>query len=103
MFLFMRQSTVALGRISAFLARAVHTWKYGTLFSEGFVSGSSTSCVWVLLEEYQMNSVVIRAMLGSTVNTCSASVCDASGWTRILRWQDFMHELHVAGRVHDDG
>ena len=30
--LFMRQSTVALGRIPAFLARAVHTWRYGAYF-----------------------------------------------------------------------
>ena len=33
----MRQSMVALGRISAFLARAVHIWKYGALFPPGFV------------------------------------------------------------------
>ena len=80
----MRQSMVASGRISAFLARAVHTWKFGVLFPSGFVSSSHTSCVWVLLVEYRKlnssgDSVVIRAALGSTVNTCSASLRDASG------------------------
>ena len=39
--------------------------------------------------ELSDDSAGIRAMLGSTVNTCSASVCDVSGWTRILRWQEF--------------
>ena len=67
-------------------------------FLFGFVPGSHTSCVWVLpVENPRLNfsgdSVVIRATLGSTVNTCSASVRDASGrishistltWTRIL-------------------
>ena len=58
--LFTRQSTVASGRISAFPARAVNTWKYGALFPLGFVSGSYTSCVWVLHEEYRkMNSPTI--------------------------------------------
>ena len=57
----MRQSTVALGRISAFLARAVHTWKYVTLFPPGFVSGSYASCVWELHEEdRKMNSPTIQ-------------------------------------------
>ena len=137
--LFMRQSTVASGRISAFLARAVHTWKIGVFFPSGFVSGSHTSCVWVLLVEYRTlnssgDSVVSRATLGLTVNTCSASVRDASGrnahifyvdvdsnpevvlfrshaeWrstsvdaSGALKSRIFMHELHVAGRVHDEG
>ena len=49
---FMRQSTVASGSISALLARAVHTWKFGALFPPGFVSRSYTSCIWVLPVEY---------------------------------------------------
>ena len=70
--IFVRQSTAALNEFPLFLARAVYAWNYGTLFPPGFVSGSYTSCVWVLHEEY--HSVFFRAMLGSTVNTCSASV-----------------------------
>ena len=51
--LFVRQSAAASGRISAFHARAVHTWKFGVLFPSGFVSGSQTSCVWVLPVEHR--------------------------------------------------
>ena len=40
------------GEFLLLLARAVHTWKYGTLFPPGFVSGSYLSCVWVLHEEH---------------------------------------------------
>ena len=67
-------------------------------------SGSHTSCVWLLpVENRKLNSssdsVATRATLGSTMNTCSASVRDASGrishictltWTRILRWCFFV-------------
>ena len=42
-----------LKEFPAFLARAVHTWKHGTLFRLVFVSGSHTSCVWVLPVQYQ--------------------------------------------------
>ena len=76
--LFMRQSTVALGRISAFLARAVHTWKYGAFFRRvsylAVTRPVSGCCMRNTENEFSDDSVVIRVMLGSTVNTCSASV-----------------------------
>ena len=46
-----------LGEFLAFLARVVHTWKYGALFRRGLVSGSLVSGVWVLLVEYRWGSV----------------------------------------------
>ena len=47
---FVRQSTAASGKISAFLAHAVRTWKFGASLPSGFVSGSHSSvcgcCLW---------------------------------------------------------
>ena len=84
--LFMRQSTVASGRISCIsCTRSSHTWKYGVLFHPGFVSGSHCVGVWVLLAEFRELDfsgdvpILWGATLGSTVVTCSASVQDASG------------------------
>ena len=77
---FSPSSCVSPRRLLLYFLHALFTLgNCGTLFPPGFVSGSYTSCVWVLHEEYRKNefsndSVVIRAMLGSTVNTCSGSV-----------------------------
>ena len=94
-----------LEEFHAFLARAVHTWKYGVLFPSCFVSGSHCVGDWVLLAEYRKLdfsgdvAILMGATLGSTVVACSASVRDASGrnshistltWTRILRWCFFV-------------
>ena len=60
--------------------RVVRTWKYGTLFLYVLVSGSHVFGVWVLHLEYSefdsTGDVAFArdAMLGSTVDTCSASV-----------------------------
>ena len=70
------QSTAASVRISAFPARAVHTWKFGVLFPSGFVSGSHTSCVWVLPVEYRkLNSPAILSLFAQ---------CLARQWTHVL-------------------
>ena len=85
-YLFMRQSTVTSGEFPASLAYEVHTWKFGALFRRGLVSGSLVSGVWVLLVEFRywifremLAAFLWSAMLGSTVNTYSASVRDAFG------------------------
>ena len=68
-----------LGEFHAFLARAVHTWNLGAFFRRGVVSGSHMSCVWVLPvnignEFFERFCGYSCAMLGSTVDTCSATV-----------------------------
>ena len=69
-------------RISCF-PYVVHTWKFGALFRRGLVSGSLVSGVWVLLVKFrywifrEMLPLFGAPLLGSTVNTCSASVRDA--------------------------
>ena len=89
--LFMRQSAVK--EFLAFLARAVHNWKYGALFLLGFVSGSHTSCVGGVdcgilnIGFFGRFCCDSRAPVGSTLVTCSASVRDAFG--RIA------HNFHV--------
>ena len=79
-----RQSTEAFGRISCpgFLGRAVRTGKYGALFPSCLVAGSHAFCVWGLRVGYRIEFFgrccgYSGAMLGSTVDTCSASVLDA--------------------------
>ena len=70
-----RQSTEAFGRISyPGFARAVGTWKHGSLFLD----------VWVLHVEYRKlhssGDLCSGGNVGSTVDTCSPSVRDAL-WT----------------------
>ena len=57
-----RQSTEAFRRISFpwSLARAVRTWKYGALFTHGFVPCSPVSGVWVCLRSAE--SWILREM-----------------------------------------
>ena len=59
-----------LGEFFAFLARAVHTWKYGAFFRRGLVSGSLVSGVCVLLAEYSLWT--LREMLPSFGAQCMA-------------------------------
>ena len=68
-----------LGEFPAFLARAVPTCTFGAFFRLGVVSGSHMSCVWVLPVDYYSGFFgrfcgYSCAMLGSTVDTCSATV-----------------------------
>ena len=95
----MRQSTVAPGRISAFLAHTVHTWKFGVLFPSGLVSGSHTCCVWVLPVEYRnLNSPAILWFFAQCLDRQWIHVLHqylalfdaAVKWTRILRWCFFV-------------
>ena len=81
----MRQSTVASGVLLAFLARVVRTWEFGALFRRVLCSGSLVSrCLGVARGLQVLGSsgdaFLWDAMLGSTVNTCSASVRDVL-WT----------------------
>ena len=88
-----RQSMEALRSISSCLSCRVRTWKsYVSSYLAVFVL-----CLGVV-EEYSIGLLgrfFSCAMLGSTVDTCSASVlgafgrlyiCSSGKWTRILKW-----------------
>ena len=87
--LFMRQSTVAFGECPAFLARVVHTWKFGALFRSGLVPGSLVSGVWVLLVEYRY--WIFREML-----PFFGAQCLARQWLHVLhQYGTLLDELHT--------
>ena len=77
-----RQSTDATGRISLsmWLARAVCTWKYGALFRYGPRIWQSLSlCLGVACGvRLDFRGDATGAILGSTVDTCSASASRGS-------------------------
>ena len=85
--LFMRQSTVASGEFPAFLARVVHTRKFGAFFVAALylaVLFQVSGCCQVL-DVSGDAAFLWGAMLDSTLNTCSASVWDAF-WTNCTQF-----------------
>ena len=100
--LFVRQSTAASGRISRISCSRGSHMEIWRIVSSGFVPGSLVFGVSVSPAEYQKLDLPgddFSYMLGSKVNACSASVrsVDALGALK-----SGMHELHVAGTVHDE-